>query len=521
MNKLWVDCETYNAEPISKGTHAYAETVEVMIVTWAEDDGPTQTWDVTTGAPMPESLATGLREAPEVWAHNSTFDRTMFRHWLGPLCPPIERWRDTMVQALSHSLPGGLAVLCGILRVPSDIAKNKEGKALIQLFCKLRKFSHSLSRIDGETPAQFKARVEVAKASWIGRATSATHPAQWANFLKYASDDIDAMRACHKRMPMWNYKGRELDLWHLDQKINDRGVAVDMDLVRGAIAAVQKEQLSLAAQTVANTDGALVSTTQRDKMLAHVLEAHGVSLPDLQMSTLERRVDDTSLPWALRELLAIRLQASTSSTSKYKALLGGTSGDCRLRGTLQFNGAARTGRWCLAEGSVVKIKTVCGVIAEIPIQDVDLTDEVWDGESWVRHEGVVFSGDKPVITWDGVTATPSHDRRVVGDRFDGFVWKPYVAGAPLWIADRVETATKMNVVRDLRPREFPRVAVGQPILGIFLLPSILDDLTKQPVVIADAVTAGWNSKTCHALHEAGREPAEAAIAEGSIRLGRA
>ncbi|MNT09365.1 hypothetical protein D3C72_1441460 [compost metagenome] len=80
-------------------------------------------------------------------------------------------------------------------------------------------------------------------------------------------------------------------------------------------------------------------------MLEHILEAYGVGLPDLQISTLERRIDDPDLPVELRELLAVRLQASKTSTSKYKRAINGSSKDGRIRGTAAFCGAGRTGRW--------------------------------------------------------------------------------------------------------------------------------------------------------------------------------
>jgi DNA polymerase len=294
-----------------------------MLFAWGLDDEPAQVWDCTAGGPMPDRLAAALGDATvEAWAHNSHFDRTVLRHALPALCPPLERWRDTLVQALSHGLPGSLGELCDVLRVPTDKAKDRAGRQLIQLFCKPR-------------PATSKLR----------RATRLTHPAEWARFVEYAALDIDAMREVHKRLPQWNYKGAELALWQLDQRINDRGVAIDTKLVAGAIAAVDAEQCELARRTRELTAGQVERTTQRDALLLHILQDHGVDLPDLQMATLERRISDPELPAALRELLAVRLQASTSSTSKYKALQRGTSADGRLRGTLQFNGASRTGRW--------------------------------------------------------------------------------------------------------------------------------------------------------------------------------
>ena len=323
MRKLWIDLETYSEVPIKDGTHVYAAGAEIMLFAWAIDDEPAQVWDLTTDAPAPTRLVEALEDPTvEVWAHNSGFDRTVMRHAKPELCPPISRWRDTMVQAFAHGLPGALASLCEILKVPTDKAKDKAGRNLIMLFCKPR-------------PANSKLR----------RATRATHPLEWARFVKYASLDIDAMREVHRRLPTWNYSGSELALWHLDQRINDRGVAIDLELVNAAIGSVDHAQKRLAVRTLAVTDGQVESTTQRTKLLEHILQEYGVDLPDTQMATLERRIADPDLPPALRELLGIRLQASSTSTAKYKTLARGTSKDGRLRGTLQFDGAGRTRRW--------------------------------------------------------------------------------------------------------------------------------------------------------------------------------
>ena len=329
--KLWADTETYCTVPIKHGVHRYAEEVEVTLFSWAIDDGPVSVWDVTDG-PMPTDLTKALEYATEIWAHNSGFDRTVLRHYWArtgaisqtdPHQPDssLHRWRDTMVQAYAHSLPGALGDLCTVLGMPADKAKDKEGKALVRLFC--------MPNLKGE------------------RNTRETHPEQWAKFIAYAGQDIVAMREAHKRMPKWNYPNNasEVALWHLDQRINDKGLCIDMDLARAAVRAVEKAQKKLARRTVDLTDGQVQTATQRDAMLTHILEAYGVDLPDLQASTLERRINDASLPLPLRELLAVRLQASTTSTAKYNTLIRSTSSDGRLRGTLQFCGAGRTGRW--------------------------------------------------------------------------------------------------------------------------------------------------------------------------------
>ena len=109
-----------------------------------------------------------------------------------------------------------------------------------------------------------------------------------------------------------------------------------------------------------------------------------------------------------REILELRLQTAKSSVSKYTALADMTAADARLRYQYTYYGA-HTGRWCLAEDTPVTVKTADGVVKSKSIQSVLLTDLVWDGEEWVTHDGVVFSGDKDTIIYEGVEATPEHE----------------------------------------------------------------------------------------------------------------
>lgn len=323
------DLETYSEVPLKDGIYAYAAACEIMLFGYAIDDGPVSVWDLTETTRMPGDLSFALSE-PDTLLNfqNSMFDRTVFR--LAKNSPSImrrvgeqtHRWRDTMVKALSHSLPGGLAKTGAIMGLPEDEQKSKEGRQFIHLFTKPR-------------PAN----------STLRRATRHTHPAEWQRFKDYCASDIIAMRSVDTKLPTWNYQGRELELWHLDQHINDRGVAVDLDFARAAITAAEKAKAKHAKRTKEITNGEVDRATQRDKLLAHILKDYGVDLPDLQASTLERRINDPELPIELRELLDIRMQASMGSASKYKALLKAVSADGRLRGLLQFNGANRTGRW--------------------------------------------------------------------------------------------------------------------------------------------------------------------------------
>jgi DNA polymerase len=324
--KLWLDTETFSPTPIKSGTHIYAEPVEIMIVTYAIDDGEVSAWDRTAGEPLPGDLDMAIDEADEYWWQNGNmFDFTVLKHGMPDLHArmPVAKWRDTMVQAYEHSLPGKLDLLCEIFGIGQDQAKDKRGNALIQLFCKPR-------------PTHMELR----------RATRETHPVEWSEFLEYAKADIRAMRAVHHKMPKWNYPNNrsELALSHLDIGINQRGMTMDVELAHAAVRAIARTQKALGERTVELTDGEVQKTTQRDKLLAHLLAEYGVDLPDMKKSTLERRINDPDLPDALRELLAIRLEATMTSTSKYKTLLRGVSSDGRMRGTQQFCGANRTGR---------------------------------------------------------------------------------------------------------------------------------------------------------------------------------
>lgn len=319
--KLWIDCETYSELDLrSVGSYRYAANCRVMLVTWAVDDGPVQVWDVTETNKKPNDLYRAICQEPEKWAHNSMFDRVVLKQVFSSL--PIFTWRDTMVQALSHGLPGSLDKLCEIYKIGADKAKIKDGKRLIQLFCKPRP-----------------------KNSKIRRATGETHPEEWSRFIEYAKSDIEAMRAIQKKLPSWNYpREPELSLWHLDQVINDRGVMIDRSMAESVIRAVDRAKASLANETKEMTDGALASTTQVQATIDYVLQEHGIVLDGMTKAQVSKALDDDDIPEPVKELLRVRQQASSSSTAKYTALLKRANDDDRFRGGIQFAGAARTRR---------------------------------------------------------------------------------------------------------------------------------------------------------------------------------
>ena len=322
---LFCDLETYSSVPIGAGSYRYAEGAEVLLWAYALGDAEPTVWDVTRGDPMPADLRAALDDSSvmTVWHNGAQFDRVVLEQAMG-IYIPISRIHDTMVQALAHSLPGSLATLCEVLKVPLEDAKLADGKKLVRKFCM-------------PLPANQK----------LDRATRETHPAEWVRFMQYAANDITAMREVLNRLPRWNYPylDSERYLFELDQTINDRGFAIDMALARAAVEAVEKEQARLSEQIQQLTSGAVGSANQRDAFIEFVQQAYGFELPNLQGATVEKLLADESVPEPVKRLLHIRSQAATTSTAKFTKLLETVSSGDRLRGTLQFCGASRTGRW--------------------------------------------------------------------------------------------------------------------------------------------------------------------------------
>ncbi len=341
MPNLFSDLETFCETPIANGSFLYAERAEVMLWSYALDDGPVAVWDLVNGTvtregvehvlggrQMPTDLAKALHDQDTlVWFHNGgMFDYPVLDTALPKIAAliPSQRRRDTMVQAFAHGLPGALEKLGAVLGMREEDRKIADGKRLVRLFC----------------------QPHTEKDGTVVRHTKKTHPEEWKRFVAYAAGDIVTMREAHRKMPTWNYRtGKQVDLCLLDWKINARGFAVDRELAEAAVRVAAAEKDNLADQVSEATGGRVGAATQRDELLAYILAEHGVELPDMQSDTLERRLDDPDLPEHVKELLRIRLQASRNTAAKFRALLKRVSTDGRLRGCMQFRGASRTGRW--------------------------------------------------------------------------------------------------------------------------------------------------------------------------------
>ena len=323
-NRLWLDRETFAEIDLKEvGVYRYAETAEDLLISYALGDGPAKVWDCTAEEMHDELYYAMEDEDGEVWAHNAQFDRAIHN---GPnqLRLPrvvLERWRCSMAMALSHALPAGLDELCRVLKVPADMAKIKDGKKLIGLFCKPQ-------------PANRKVR----------RATRLTHPAEWARFKEYAANDITAMRECVNRMPAWNWDASAVAEWHLDQRINERGFQVDQELTRAGARAAITEKERIASRFAELSNGAF-RPSQRELFREYLSQRLGTPLDNTQSGTFQVMLRDPAVPADVREMMELSIASNKTSTAKYAALDPAVGPDGRFRGGLQFAGAGRTRRW--------------------------------------------------------------------------------------------------------------------------------------------------------------------------------
>lgn len=321
---LFADLETFSEADLKKvGSYRYAEdpTTEILLFPYAIDDGPAKVYDATTGEPPPKKLMRALRKCASgkmklVGQNFLMFDRKVLSNCWG-IDIPVEHIHDTMIAAYRQALPGNLDMLCKVLGLENQ--KNEKGKQLINRFCKLAPKNHKTRRY-----------------------TRLTHPGQWAEFIEYARDDITSMRDAYYATPRWNDSEMENLILKIDQAINDRGFYVDMELATAAITADADHKAEIKAECQ-RIYGCLPTGGQFLPALRRL--APSFSIPNAQKSTMRDLLKDPDFPDAAKQLIQMRMEASSTAATKYTPLVHGCSADGRRRGTVQYGGAKRTLRW--------------------------------------------------------------------------------------------------------------------------------------------------------------------------------
>ena len=512
---LGIDLETYSDVDLSKcGLYRYVEgDFHILLFAYAFDDDDVRVIDMACGERIPREVLAAIDD-PQVIkaAWNAQFERTCIGHYLGRRLSP-DGWRCSMVHAASLSLPLALKNAAKVLKTGEQ--KDRAGENLIKYFsvpCKPTKSNGGRTR---NLPEH--------------------NPEGWKQFKAYCAQDVRTERDIRKILERFPMPDKEWTFYHMDQRINDRGVRIDTELVHQAIACDLRlsDEMSRRAYELTGLEN-----PNSVSQLKSWLEDRGIEVESLgkkDVAAMITDLDKNSCDQEALDMLKLRLQMAKSSVKKYQAAERCVCADGRARGLFQFYGASRTGRFsgrhiqlqnlpqnhistldearelvkmgelqmlesiygnvpdilsqlirtmlvpkegcefivadfsaiearvlawlageqwrldafrkgediycasasqmfgvpvvkhgingelrqkgkvaelaCIAEGSLVL--TNKGLVA---IEDVTTEHLLWDGVEWVKHDGVIYKGEREVIEYDGLTATPDHPVWIEGKK---------------------------------------------------------------------------------------------------------
>lgn len=504
---LSIDIETFSDVDLTNcGVYRYVEgDFHILLFAYAFDDEEVQCVDLACGEELPQEVVNAIFDDNIIKsAWNAQFERTCLSKYFGTQLSP-DSWQCTMVWAASLSLPLKLKLAAQVLKTGEQ--KDDAGERLIRYFsipCKPTKSNSGRTRNLPEHA-----------------------PKDWQTFKSYCIQDVRTERDIRKRLERFPLLPQEWDYYHMDQRINDRGVLIDKELVQQAIICdmMLSEEMTKRAYELTGLEN-----PNSVSQLKNWLEDRGISVDSLgkkDVASLIADLDKHSIDSEALDMMKLRLQMAKSSVKKYQAAERCICDDGRAHGLFQFSGAQRTQRWsgrllqlqnlpqnhistldearelvkmgcfdmiealygntpdilsqlirtmlipkegckfivadfsaiearvlawlageqwrldafrndediycasasemfhvpvvkhgingdlrqrgkiselaCIAEGQVVL--TDQGLV---PIEQVTKDMKVWDGEEWVSHDGVVYRGEREVITYDGLTATPDH-----------------------------------------------------------------------------------------------------------------
>ena len=523
MKTISIDIETYSDLNLAKcGVYKYAESpaFEILLFGYAVDGGPVQVIDLAQGETIPEEILEALiDDSITKWAFNANFERVCLSRYLTdlgrsldpfhdrqPLSQECARflnpagWKCSMVWSAYMGLPLSLEGVGAVLNL--DNQKMKEGRDLIRYFCVPCKETKTNGGRTRNLPQHA--------------------PDKWNLFKSYNKRDVEVEMTIQERLQKYPVPDQVWEEYHQDQEINDRGIAIDLELARQAVAMDAKSRESLMGALKEKTG--LENPNSVLQMLGW-LEAHGLKTDSLGKKNVLELLKTAQEP--LRSVLQLRQKLAKSSVKKYQTMEMTACQDSRARGMFQFYGANRTGRYAgrhiqmqnlvrntipdlsearelvrqgnyealellydsvpdvlsqlirtafvprggmkfvVSDFSAIEARVISwmagekwkseafaagkdiycstasqmfgvpvvkhgvngelrqkGKIAElaciaegqlvltdhglIPIEKVTTEDRVWDGENWVRHDGVVYRGEREVMRYGGLLATPEH-----------------------------------------------------------------------------------------------------------------
>lgn len=335
MQTLSIDLETYSDQPLAKtGVYRYVESpdFEILLFAYSVDGAPVQQIDLACGEKIPSEILCALEDDKVTkWAFNANFERICLSRFLGyPTGDYLEpdSWKCSMVWAAYMGLPLSLEGAGAVLGLEKQ--KLAEGKDLIKYFCQPCAPTKSNGQRTRNLPKHF--------------------PDKWLAFKKYNIRDVETEMSIQARLLKYPVPDSVWEEYHLDQEINDRGVGLDMELVRQAI---QMDGRSRSELTQAMKELTSLDNPNSVQQMKQWLADNGVETDTLGKKAVAELLK--TAPQQLQKVLTLRQQLAKSSVKKYQAMETAVCADGRARGMFQFYGANRTGRWA---GRIIQMQNL-------------------------------------------------------------------------------------------------------------------------------------------------------------------
>lgn len=389
MQTLSIDLETYSDQPLAKtGVYRYVESpdFEILLFAYSVDGGPVRQIDLACGEKIPSEILSALEnETVTKWAFNANFERICLSHFLGyPTGDYLkpDSWKCSMVWAAYMGLPLSLEGAGAVLGLEKQ--KLSEGKDLIKYFCQPCAPTKSNGQRTRNLPKH--------------------SPDKWLAFKRYNIRDVETEMSIQARLSKYPVPDSVWEEYHLDQEINDRGVGLDMELVRQAI---QMDGRSRSELTQAMKELTSLDNPNSVQQMKQWLADNGMETDTLGKKAVAELLK--TAPPQLQKVLTLRQQLAKSSVKKYQAMETAVCSDGRARGMFQFYGANRTGRWAgriiqmqnLPQNHLDDLSEVRGLVRAGDFDAVEmLYEDVPNTLSQLIRTAFVPQGDRKFIVAD-------------------------------------------------------------------------------------------------------------------------
>lgn len=353
---LEMDIETYSDVDLIKcGVYAYADSpvFEVLLFAYSFDGEETKVIDLAQGEWIPEEVESAIFDESIVkTAFNANFERTCLSKYFGRQLS-TKSWHCSAVQAAMLALPRSLEDVGAVLGLEKQ--KMKEGKELIRYFCVPCKPTKTNGGRTRNLPCHA--------------------PEKWELFKTYCKRDVDVEKAVRYKLRNFPIPESEMEVYRLDQEINDRGVLVDRELVEQAVAGdlLHKEIVTKRAYELTGLEN-----PNSVAQIKGWLGKNGVEADSLSKQAVAEMIEESD--GEVEELLRLRLLMAKTSVKKYEAIERSVCSDGRVHGLLQFYGANRTGRWAgrlvqvqnLPQNHIVDLELARNLVKQGRFEDVEL-----------------------------------------------------------------------------------------------------------------------------------------------------